>query len=162
MLNEEIELVNIEEELLVAIYKALEIYDTIKDTRLIIDNERITDLNKKYLSLLLGINFTKNSVSSVLKLLRYDYGIQVFTYYKREKEYIMIYKKYFKEIFEEGLLNQINSIEETMLKLIETDFIKKLHYNRGLSLISLKTLLENSRIMKEKDKTLQNKQNVLV
>lgn len=157
MLNEEIELINIEEELLIATYKALEIYDIIKDTRLIIDNERISDLNKKYLSLLLGITYTKNSVSSILKFLRYDYGIQVSTYYKKEKEYVMIYMKYFKDIFEDGLLTNINSIEEAMFKLIDIDFIKYLHCNRGLSPISLKVLLQKAIIKKETAKTLQKK-----
>lgn len=149
MLNEKLGISNISEELLVAIYKSMEIYDTIKYTRLKINNKVINTNDKKYLSLLLGIYFKKNSVSKILNLLRYDYGIYVYTDRKKEEEYVDIYINNFKEIVEPMLNEETNTIEEFMLKLIEVDFIKWIHNSNSMSLVPIKILLD--KMIKEEE-----------
>lgn len=157
MLKEEIQKENIDDELLACIYKAIEVFDIIKNTTLKIDNERINDENKKYLSLFLGIYLGKNDVSKIFRLFRYSYGIEVYTYTMPETEYINLYKNNFKDLLESMLVEENIMLEEFMLKLIEVDFIKNMHYNRGFSLMAIKTLLNKSIGDKkeEKIKTLQ-------
>ena len=156
MLNEKIKLENVDEQLLASIYKAMDIYDIIKKTYLKINSELISELDKKYLSLLLGIYFEKNNVSKVLNMLRFDYGIQVYTSRKSENEYEYIYNNYFKELLDTMLEEENNSTEQFMLKLLKIEFIEKLHRYNGLSINSLELIL-NKMINNEKPKTLQKK-----
>lgn len=151
--NEKLNIVD--DDLIASIYKAIEIFDIIKNTRIRINNELINSTEKKYLSLLLGIDFTNNEVSKILHLLRYNYDIDVYTRTKEQDEYERIYDEHFKEIINHLLKEENNYIENFMLNLIEVDFIKKIHQNKGLSLISLKLLLHKSLQSKEKTKTLQ-------
>lgn len=151
--NEKLNIVD--DDLIASIYKAIEIFDIIKNTRIRINNELINSTEKKYLSLLLGIDFTNNEVSKMLHLLRYNYDIDVYTRTKEQDEYERIYDEHFKEIVNHLLKEENNYIENFMLNLIEVDFIKKIHQNKGLSLISLKLLLHKSLQSKEKTKTLQ-------
>lgn len=145
----------IDEELVKSIYKAIEVFDVIKDTRIKIANILISDIEKKYLSLLLGIYFTNNEVSKIIHLLRYNYHIEVYTSVKREAEYEKIYNEQFSNIID-SLINVENCyIENLMLQLIEVDFIKKMHQEQGLALGPLKLLLNKSLNNKEKPKTLQ-------
>ena len=66
-----------------------------------------------------------------------------------------MYNEQFSDIVD-GLINIENScVEDLMLQLLEIDFIKKLHNDKGLSLIPLKLLLHESLENKEKSKTLQ-------
>lgn len=151
--NEKLNIVD--DDLIASIYKAIEIFDIIKNTRIRINNELINSTEKKYLSLLLGIDFTNNEVSKMLHLLRYNYDIDVYTRTKEQDEYERIYDEHFKEIVNHLIKEENNYIENFMLNLIEVDFIKKIHQNKGLSLISLKLLLHKSLQSKEKTKTLQ-------
>lgn len=145
----------VDEDLIVSIYKAIEIFDVIKNTRIKINNELINSTDKKYLSLLLGIDFTNNEVSKILHLLRYNYDIEIYTSTKKEEEYERMYNEHFKEIVNHLLKEENNYIENFMLNLIEVDFVNKIHQNKGLSLISLKLLLNKSLQSKEEPKTLQ-------
>lgn len=157
MLKEEIRIENIDDELLAAIYKSIEVFDIIKNTTLKIDNERLNNENKKHLSLFMGIYLSKNEVSKIFHLLRYNYGIEVFTSNMKEEEYINLYQNNFKELVLSMVDENHITIEEFMLKLLEVDFIKSIHFNRGFSLIPVKMLLNKSLNGKngEKNKTLQ-------
>ena len=137
----------VDEGLIVSIYKTIEIFDVIKNTRIRINNELISNIDKKYLSLLLGIDFTNNEISKILHLLRYNYDIEIYTSAKREEEYERIVNSLLQE--------EDNYLENFMLNLLEVDFIKNLHHNKGLSLTPLKLLLHKSLQSKEKAKTLQ-------
>lgn len=147
----------IDEELIESIFKAVEIYDVIKNTRIKINNKLINRMEKKYLSLLLGIYFANNEVSKTLRLLRYNYDIEVFTSVKGQEDYEKIYNEEFSDIVDSLINIEDNYVENLMLHLLEIDFIKKLHNDKGLSLIPLRLLLHESLQNKEKPKTLQKK-----
>lgn len=147
----------IDEELIRSIFKTIEIFDIIKNTRIKINNKLITIDNKKYLSLLLGIYFTNNGVSKTLRLLRYNYDIEVFTSVKKQEEYEKIFNEEFSNIVDSLINIEDSCVENLMLQLLEVDFIKKLHNDKGLSLIPLRLLLHESLQNKEKPKTLQKK-----
>ena len=145
----------VDEELVKSIYKAIEVFDVIKDTRIKIIGTLISDTEKKYLSLLLGIYFTNNEVSKIIRFLRYNYDIEVHTSMKKEDEYEQIYNQHFSSLVD-GLIKVEDSyIENMMLQLLEIDFIKKMHQAKGLALAPLKLLLNKSLNNKEQPKTLQ-------
>ena len=145
----------VDEELIVSICKAVEIFDTMKNTRIKLNGELINGTDKRYLSLLLGIYFTKNEVSKILRLLRYNYDIEVHTVPKRDEEYEKLYNEYFNIIMDDLITEKDNYIEDFMLNLIAAEFIKKIHKDKGLSLMPVKLLLHESLKNKEKAKTLQ-------
>ena len=67
-------------------------------------------------------------------------------------------RKLFEITGKNSLINVEDScVENLMLQLLEVDFIKKLHNDKGLSLIPLRLLLHESLENKEKPKTLQKK-----
>lgn len=145
----------IDEELVISIYKTIEVFDVIKNTRIKINNKLINGMDKKYLSLLLGVYNNKNGVSKILHLLRYNYDIEVFTKNKKQEEYEKIYNEQFSDIVDSLISVEESCVENLMLQLLEVDFIKKLHNDKGLSLLPLKLLLHESLENKEKAKTLQ-------
>ena len=147
----------IDEELIESIFKAVEIFDIMKNTRIKLNNKLISNNDKKYLSLLLGIYNKKNGVSKILHLLRYNYDIEVLTSIKRYEEYEKIYNEQFSDIVDSLINVEDSCVENLMLQLLEVDFIKKLHNDKGLSLIPLRLLLHESLENKEKPKTLQKK-----
>lgn len=147
----------IDESFVESVCKAIEIFDVIKYTRIKINNKLISDAEKKYLSLLLGIYYKENCVSKILHLLRINYDIQVFTKIKTEEEYKKIYNEHFSQIIDNLINVEDSYIENLMLKLLEMDFIKKLHNDKGISLVPLRALLYESLENKEKSKTLQKK-----
>ena len=147
----------IDESLIESLCKAIEIHDVIKYTRIKINNKLISSTDKKYLSLLLGIYYKQNNVSKILHLLRYNYDIEVFTSVKRYEEYEKIYNEQFSYIVDSLINIEDSCVENLMLQLLEVDFIKKLHNDKGLSLIPLRLLLHESLENKEKTKTLQKK-----
>lgn len=147
----------IDEELIESIFKAVEIFDIMKNTRIKLNNKLISNNDKKYLSLLLGIYNKKNGVSKILHLLRYNYDIEVLTSIKRYEEYEKIYNEQFSDIVDSLINVEDSCVENLMLQLLEVDFIKKLHNDKGLSLIPLILLLHESLENKEKPKTLQKK-----
>ncbi len=147
----------VDESLVESIFKAIEVFDIIKNTRLKINNKLINSLDKKYLSLLLGIYYKENEVSKILHLLRYNYDIEVFTRTKKQEEYEQIYIEDFSEVMDDLIKVENSYLENLMLQLLEVEFIKKLHNDKGLSLIPLRLLLHESLENKEKTKTLQKK-----
>lgn len=147
----------VDEDLIISIYKAIEIFDVMKNTKIRINNELINNVDKKYLSLLLGVYFNKNNVSKMLKLLRYNYDIEVYTFTKKEEEYERLYNQHFEEIMNDLITDEDISIESFMLKLIDVDFIKDIHNRKGMSLIPLRLLLNESLKNKQDSKTLQKK-----
>lgn len=147
----------VDEELVESIFKAIEIFDVIKNTRIKINNKLINSIDKKYLSLLLGIYNKENEVSKILRLLRYNYDIQVYTNTKKQEEYQKIYDEEFRDIIDSLIRVEDSCIENLMLQLLDVDFIKKLHNDKGLSLMSLKLLLHESLKGKPKPKILQKK-----
>ena len=147
----------IDESLIESLCKAIEIYDVIKYTRIKINNKLINSVDKKHLSLLLGIYYKQNNVSKVLHLFRINYDIEVFTKNKTETEYEKIYNEEFSDIVDSLINIEDSCIENLMLQLLEIDFIKRLHNDKGLSLIPLRLLLQQSLEGREKGKTLQKK-----
>ena len=158
--NEKLNIVD--DDLVASIYKAIEIFDIIKNTRIKINNKLINSMDKKYLSLLLGIYYKENEASKILHLLRYNYDIEVFTSVKNQGEYEKIYNEQFSDIVDSLINVEDSCVEKLMLQLLEVDFIKKLHNDKGLSLIPLKLLLHESLENKEKTKILQKTKNVLL
>lgn len=148
MLSDELKLNNVEEELLVSIYKAMEVFKTFKNSKIKINERTISIEDKKYLALFLGVYYKTNEVSKILHLLRYDYGIEVRTHLLKEEEYMKIYKKNFVDILDN--LIEDNTIEEYMLKLLEVDFIKDFYKKRGLNINPVRVLIKSSLEHKKK------------
>lgn len=144
MENKNIELQNISDNLSPAIYKSLEVFDTIKNTKLKIGNKTLSIEDKKLLSLFIGVYYTDNPVSKIIKLLRYNYGIEVYTTSKSEDCYKDIYEKNFSDLFSNiGINEQTNTLEFALL-LFDQEFMEYFHHSLGLSLMPIRLLIGKS------------------
>ena len=138
-----------------AINKALEIFFIIKNTILKFNDHIVSFEDKKYLSLLLGIKYTSNSVSNILNRFHYDYGIEIHTQILEKAQEREVYNEYFKD-----LLNE-QGIEEIMFKLLDIPFILELHNYYGYPVNKLRMAIKDEKESKILIKSLQRK-NVVI
>lgn len=141
-----------DEELARVIYKALEIFNTIKDTRLKVYNRLLSIDDKKVLSILLGTIGTDNRVGDRLNKYGFNYGIVVHTCMMKDEEYNYIYSNYFNNMN----INNDAKLEEFLGGLVCNPFFIELNKNAGLSSTKFQEVLEAS---KNKVKTLQKDSN---
>ena len=138
-----------------ALKKSMEIFMVIKNTILKMDGQVISLQNKKLLALLLGIEYTDNNVSRQLKELLYNYRIIVHTEERTCEECIQIYNEYFKDIFGNLELESDFNIEDLMLGLLNTEFIRYVHERNNYPMNTLRIKLSISKRTKKLVKTLQ-------
>ena len=113
------------EEVKMTIYEGMAIFNLIKDYDLSIDKENISLVDKKYLSLYLGIMSTKNKITEYLEKNKINFK----TYFNFNKkilkieDYIELYNNYFVEIFNEINFDSIYKYIKYLLgKKIVQDF----------------------------------------
>lgn len=144
-----------DEELLRVIYKTLEIFKTVKDTKLKLYNKVLSIEDKKILSILLGVLDTSNRVGDRLNKYGFSYGIIVRTSEMKDEEYNDIYNNYFDDMnIEENI-----KLEDFLGSLVCNPFFIELNKNAGLSSTKFREVLEAS---KNKEKTLQKRSNVVL
>ncbi|MBE6152525.1 MAG: hypothetical protein E7165_04365 [Firmicutes bacterium] len=138
-----------------AIHKGMEVFSVIANAALKIDEKILTVEDKKVLCLLLGIEYTNNSISKRLKNFFWSYRVFVYTPDLERDKCIEIYDKNFIELIEHFELRENFSLEELMLKLLDLEFIISLHEINNCSIKKLKKFLNKSSDSKQKIKTLQ-------
>lgn len=146
-----------DEELLEVIYKALEIFNTIRDTKLKICNKVLSIEDKKVLALLQGTLDTNNRVGDKLNKYGFNYGIIVRTSRMNEDEYNDIYSSYFNNVN----IDENIKLEDFLSGLVYNPFFIELNKSVGLSITKFKEILDNSR-KRSKVKTLQKEFNVIL
>ena len=131
-----------DEELLEVIYKTLEIFKTIKDTRLKVYNRVLNIDDKKILSIIQGILDTNNEVGNRLNKLGLNYGIIVKTEKMSEEDYNKVYAEYFNDL----VTDEDMRLENILCSLINNQFFIELNKNAGVSLEVFKDILEDSKV----------------
>lgn len=152
----ELNFYNNDPEVNAVIHKGMEIFAVIKNTILKMNNEILSMEDKKALSLLLGIEYTENTVSKKLKQVFYIYGITVYTMVYDRKECIELYEEYFKSLIDGFELDSDFTVEQLMMKLLDISFISKLHEYNNYPINRLRIILNESLKSKKLIKTLQN------
>ena len=150
---EEFNCYNDDLEISCAINKAIEIFLIIKNTILKFNNHIVSFEDKKYLSLLLGIKYTNNSVSVILNRLHYDYGIEIHTQVINKDQEREVYNEHFKNLVFD--LSSQQNIEELMFKLLNVPFVLKLHNYYGYPVNKLRIAIKDKSNSKILIKSLQ-------
>ncbi len=155
-----------DEEMQMVVHRSMEIYETMKNCIIKIEDKKLDTEDKKYLALLLGITSTKNDVESIIKLLKWEYGINIFPVSKSYEECNEIFKNDFYEMFNQNNITEDKTSTHLMLVLLQKKVIQDLHHSLGLPIFCIKLILcniikqsdENS-LQKNKTKTIDNKYN---
>lgn len=148
-----------DEEMQVVLHKSMEIYDTIKNTIIKLDDKMLSVDNKKFLSLLLGISTTKNQVGNILKIIKMDYNIKVLPAIKSENECANIYINNF---CLEKSLNSNSTVEELMLYLLDNEFIEGIFISKGILVTQLKKVMISIIDIKKNDiRNLQKRKTMI-
>lgn len=148
------------EEMNVVVHKSIEIYETIKDCIMKIDNTKLEQDDKKHLALLLGISTTENQVGKALKLLKWKYGISVFPNSKSEDECDRVFKNEFAKIFDQNNIMNNSSVADLMLVLLQNKTVKNLHHQLGLPVTCIKLILYH--IKETDEKGLQKEKTMIL
>ena len=139
-----------DEELSGVIYKTLEVFNTIKDTRLKLYDKVLSIEDKKILSLIQGVLDTNNRIGDRLNKGGFNYGIMVRANKINAEDYDKIYSEYFHELLINMHVSEDMRLEDFLYGLINNPFFIELNKSRGLSLTSFKDVLYKSKV-----KTLQ-------
>lgn len=118
----------VNEEIKLSVYAGMSIFNLLKKCKIKINNKCITEDEKKYLSLYLGIINTENVFSKYLTQKHVSFNILVNYILLEPVDYISIYNKHFIDI-----LNDIRffSIIEYINYLLNKDIVKEFNASNG-------------------------------
>ena len=137
-----------DKELSIVIYKMLEIFETVKNTRLKLYNKVLSIEDKKVLAILLAVLNTNNRVGDKLNKYGFNYGIVVSTYEMKDEKYNDTYSNYFSDMD----ISEDMKLEDFLRYLVDNSFFIELNNNLRLSSTKFIEILELS---KSKVKALQ-------
>lgn len=132
-------------DLSMVIYKALEIFDIIKDVKLKLLGRTIDIDEKKQLAILLATLDTDNRVGNRLNKIGLYYGIVVRSNMLTTQKYNCLYDKYFCEMLQDMKITEETKLEDLLDHIIGCQFIMELNDDRGLSLDNFRDVLDKSR-----------------
>ena len=112
-----------DEELSGVIYKTLEVFNTIKDTRLKLYDKVLSIEDKKILSLIQGVLDTNNRIGDRLNKGGFNYGIMVRANKINAEDYDKIYSEYFHELLINMHVSEDMRLEDFLYGLINNPFL---------------------------------------